>query len=382
MSNALKDSQARSRRSKFIVIGSIVLVLVLAAVGTTVGVLLTRNKDDNSKSSSSGGSKGDKGSDDPKEIEADPALHNVLYGMAYTPHNALLDFGCANTLESVIRDVKLISQLTTRVRLYGADCNQSSQVLDAIQQTGVDLKVYLGIYTLPDDDHEAYHRQKEYVQEALEMFGSEHVLGITVGNEFMLNYVTGLGGLDANAAIAKPGSDILVTDILETRQMLVDMGMTDIEIGNSDAGSFFSNDVLAVVDYGLSNVHAWFANTTEAAAADWVFQFFEENNLVTAAALPNNPKMYIAETGWPTGAKDEGSATNGFATADLAGLQTFLDTFVCRANELGYGYFYFEMFDEMWKDEKYGGVEGYWGLFNGDRTLKDITFPTCGASSE
>jgi len=23
-----------------------------------------------------------------------------------------------------------------------------------------------------------------------------------------------------------------------------------------------------------------------------------------------------------------------------------------------------QLFDEQWKDEKYGGVEGYWGLFN------------------
>jgi hypothetical protein len=24
------------------------------------------------------------------------------------------------------------------------------------------------------------------------------------------------------------------------------------------------------------------------------------------------------------------------------------------------------MFDEEWKDVKYGGVEGHWGLFNGE----------------
>ncbi len=50
----------------------------------------------------------------------------------------------------------------------------------------------------------------------------------------------------------------------------------------------------------MSNVHAWFANRTADAAADWVFKFFDETNVVPASQLPNKPKMFIAETGWPT----------------------------------------------------------------------------------
>jgi len=50
----------------------------------------------------------------------------------------------------------------------------------------------------------------------------------------------------------------------------------------------------------MSNVHAWFANTTAEEAAPWVFKFFDETNVQPASQLPNKPKMYIAETGWPT----------------------------------------------------------------------------------
>jgi len=57
-------------------------------------------------------------------------------------------------------------------------------------------------------------------------------------------------------------------------------------------------------------------------------------------------------------------ATNGPGVASVGGLQTFLDTFVCEANAAGTGYFFFEFSDEEWKLIKYGGVEGYWGLFN------------------
>jgi len=40
-----------------------------------------------------------------------------------------------------------------------------------------------------------------------------------------------------------------------------------------------------------------------------------------------------------------------------------LDTFVCQANTNGTEYFFFEFFDEPWKDKQFGGVEGWWYVF-------------------
>ncbi|KAL1737987.1 hypothetical protein HDZ31DRAFT_78720, partial [Schizophyllum fasciatum] len=57
----------------------------------------------------------------------------------------------------------------------------------------------------------------------------------------------------------------------------------------------------------------------------------------------------------------------------------FLDDFVCQANANNTGYFFFEFFDEEWKDKTYGGVEGWWGLFTKDRKLKNLTIPDCAA---
>ena len=50
---------------------------------------------------------------------------------------------CGDTIQGVVKDIQLISQLTTRIRLYGADCNQSALVLDAIQRTQTNLSVYV-----------------------------------------------------------------------------------------------------------------------------------------------------------------------------------------------------------------------------------------------
>lgn len=375
--------EKKSNKKKWIIIGSIVAVLVLAAVGTVVGILVSKNNSKEESSSSSGSkstTKGGSGGTGNSTFKKDPALRQAFYGMAYTPEGALIEFGCTNTLENTMRDIELISQLTKRVRLYGADCNQTAQVLEAIEQTGVDLEVFAAIYSVADDDHVAYRRQRDLIRDAIQTYGADHIAGITVGNEFMLNWVTRHNLTDVTGPIAAQGAAILVADIADTRAMLASLNLDkDIPVGNSDAGSFFAPEVMAAMDYGLSNVHAWFANTTAEGAAPWVFDFFQQSNVDAAALLPNNPRMYIAETGWPTKSSDLANARNGPMGSDASepNLQVFMDNFVCQANDMGVGYFFFEMFDEEWKDIKFGGVEGWWGLFNKDRTMKDVVIPDC-----
>jgi glucan 1,3-beta-glucosidase len=71
-------------------------------------------------------------------------------------------------------------------------------------------------------------------------------------------------------------------------------------------------------------------------------------------------QIYIAETGWPTGANETEFTTYQAAIAGVPELNTFLADYVCQANQnITSGgqfssYFYFEAFDESWK-EIYGG---------------------------
>lgn len=377
----MANPESATRRRKWIIIGSVIGLVALIAIGVGVGVGVSRSNSNNSGSSSTSGNSAssDGGTtqtdpNDPSTFVRDSRLHQSFWGMAYTPEGSQLP-NCTNSLENVIKDIQLISQLTSRIRLYGADCNQSALVLEAIKQTKTNVSVYLGIYDVPED-RTAYTRQRDIVKQALQTYGTDHVLGITVGNEFMLNYLNDHGATDPNSAVGNQGAEILLSDIADTRSMLSGMGIS-LPVGNSDAGSYFNTKVLEASDYGMANVHAWFANTTAQAAAGWVAQFFEETNVQPAAALPNHPKMYIAETGWPTQSSDEGNKNNGASDASEANLQVFLDTFVCQANQNGTGYFYFEFFDEPWKDAQFGGVEGWWGLFHSNRTLKNIEIPNC-----
>ncbi|KAH8117942.1 glycoside hydrolase family 17 protein [Phellopilus nigrolimitatus] len=313
---------------------------------------------------------------DPSTFVKNSALKQSFYGMAYTPEGSQLP-ECGNSLADVITDIQLMSQLTTRIRIYGADCNQSALVLEAIKQTKVNMTVYLGNYNVPTDGGAAYVRQRDEIKAALQTYGTDHVSGITVGNEFMLNYLTDAGATDPNSAIGNTGAQLLIVNITDTRSMLKDLNI-DLPVGTSDAGSFFNNEVLAAVDYGMANVHPWFANTSIDDAAAWTASFFSETDVAQAAQVSNNPKMYIAETGWPTKSSSAADATDGVSAASIPNLQTFLNDFVCQANTNGTGYFFFEYFDEPWKDAEFGGVEGWWGLFNSNRTLKDgITIPDC-----
>lgn len=125
------------------VIGGIITVLSLVAIGVGVGISNTGNNSSPLSSSSNGPDQPD--SNDPSSFVVDKRLHRSLYGLAYTPEGSLLP-DCGNSLEEVIKDVQvglffdrqviiiftmlqLMSQLTTRVRLYGADCNQSALVV-------------------------------------------------------------------------------------------------------------------------------------------------------------------------------------------------------------------------------------------------------------
>ncbi|EKM58510.1 glycoside hydrolase family 17 protein [Phanerochaete carnosa HHB-10118-sp] len=388
----LEKQQTGKSKSKWILIASLVGLAGLVVAGIVIGVVVSRNHKSSSSSSSSlstGTSTNSSGTpagptgvvnqtdpNDPSTFVKDPNLKQSFYGIAYTPANSQLP-NCGNSLSEVIEDIQLLSQLTSRIRLYGADCNQSALVLEAIKQTKVNMTVWLANYNVPTDGGTAYERQRGEIQAALQTYGTDHVGGVTVGNEFILDFLSANGGGDSpNGAVGNAGAQLLIPNITDTRNMLASMNI-NLPVGTADAGSYFNNEVLEAVDYGMSNVHPWFANVSIDQAAGWTWDFFQTENVEVAQSLTNKPNMYIAETGWPTNSTDAGNESNGPSNASVANLQYFLDTFVCASNTNGTEYFFFEYFDEVWKLIEFGGVEGYWGLFYANKTLKPVTIPDC-----
>ena len=157
---------------------------------------------------------------------------------------------CNQTLTNTIIDIQLLSQITTRIRLYSSDCNQTALVLEAIKQTKTNVKVFPAIY-LVDGDDAGYQRQKAALQLSLQTYGANNILGITVGNEFMLDYLTAHSAKTANGTDGLAASALLKAKITDIRQMLKTMNI-NLPVGTSDAGAFFNTDLLGAVDFGCA----------------------------------------------------------------------------------------------------------------------------------
>lgn len=160
-----------------------------------------------------------------------------------------------------------------------------------------------------------------------------------------------------------------------------------IPVGTADAGSMITTSLSEGSDYVMANVHPWFGGVPVDDAAGWVYSYTANQEPSSVLQASNHPELFIAETGWPTGANATQFETYQAAVAGVPELNTFLSNYVCEANQnVSAGgdaaefskYFFFEAFDEPWKDALYGGVESHWGLFNSDKTLKNgLQIPNC-----
>ena len=141
------------------------------------------------------------------------------------------------------------------------------------------------------------------------------------------------GATDPNSDIGNTGAQMLLTNITDTRSAVAALNLDKtLPIGTADAGSYFNTELLENVDFGMSNIHAWFANVSIDQAAGWTNEFFQENNVQLAQSLTNQPTMYIAETGWPTASDNATTESNGPSMANTTNLQIFLDSYVCQVS--------------------------------------------------
>ncbi|KAK4686138.1 hypothetical protein P7C73_g3992, partial [Tremellales sp. Uapishka_1] len=412
--DGLVRDQAKRKTKRGWTIAAIVLGIA-AVVGIIVGVVVSQvHGKGASHSANSNSVKSNStvlNSNDPSNFTLDDRLHQSFYGFAYTPNLAQVPW-CGVTQANVTRDIQLLSQLTTRLRLYGANCNQTAMVLQGIQDTKVNMTVWIAICEdFPslyfawtaidasldvDTNDTAYDEQLSAIQNAIKTYGTDHISGITVGNEYILNTA---GSEDMTSSTFATAVETITSKIATVNSTIQAMNLDKVlPIGTSDAGSILTKTLAEGIDYFMANVHPWFGTVTIDDAAAWTYNFFQEFDVEVAATASNKPQAYIAETGWPTQSMNATEGNDGTPSpggdASVANLQSksrdqvmcsgtklipepaFLDTFICQSNTNGTEYFYFEAFDEPWKEE-YGGVEPYWGLFDSDRNLKNVTIPSC-----
>ncbi|KAJ2958372.1 hypothetical protein NQZ79_g6051 [Umbelopsis isabellina] len=114
-------------------------------------------------------------------IQDNPSYTRSFWGIDYTPRGAQMDLGCTVTQNDVIEDLKILYQLTPRIRLYGMDCNQANLVLNGMNALGIDMGVIMTIWV--DDNSTTYQRQYDEFWKTTQQFGYDRLIGVSVGNE-------------------------------------------------------------------------------------------------------------------------------------------------------------------------------------------------------
>ncbi|KAK3847219.1 MAG: glycoside hydrolase family 17 protein [Linnemannia gamsii] len=291
------------------------------------------------------------------QFTPDPQLRKAFYGVDYNPKNAMMPW-CGATLQPVINDMILISQITNRVRLYGMDCNQADLTFQAINALGLNSTMQVVLTIWVDQNQTTYQRQHDTLFRVLDTYGTGMVNGISVGNEVLFRKDRTLTEL----------GDLMKAVKAEIKSRYG----ASIPIFSSDVGGEMTASLAAVSDMLQGNIHPYFSGTPAAEAANWTMT--EYANKITNNPTPLGMKGVISEVGWPS-APASAVYLKG-SIPGLANMQTVVDTFVCQANAAGIPYYWFEFKDEPWKINPEVPVEPYWGIFDEFGKLK-IKIPDC-----
>lgn len=169
-------------------------ILVLIIIGVLAGIipLLVNNHyldflfgDDDSSSNDTGGHNITTNTSMPSKnythYEKDSRLSRSFWGMDYTPTGVQLEYGCGVTQDDVIEDLKLLHQLTPRLRLYGLDCDQGYFVMNGMNLMNIDMGVIMTIWV--NGNTTTYERQYNAFWKLLDKFGADRITGVSIGNE-------------------------------------------------------------------------------------------------------------------------------------------------------------------------------------------------------
>ncbi|KAK2754381.1 hypothetical protein FQN54_007025 [Arachnomyces sp. PD_36] len=384
------DRQTHGNKKMMWIVGLIIgVVIVAAVVGGVVGGVL--NNGDDGSSGGSGQSaeddedaNGDLGKDSSEiqDLMGNENLHKVFPGMDYTPWGTQypLCHKYPPSQNNVTRDIAVLSKLTNNVRLYGTDCNQTEMVLHAIDRLELtDMKLWLGVWL--DTNTTTNRRQIDQLYKVLDDTEDKSIFnGAIIGNEAL--YRAG-----PNIATAQQN---LIKYMDEVRDEFKKKDI-DMPIATSDLGDNWNPTLAAKADIVMANVHPFFAGVKVDKAAAWTLNFWEEHNVILTEGT--DKKNIISEVGWPSGGGNNCGTeeacpndTDG-SVAGVDELNKFMEDWVCDNLEKGTEYFWFEAFDEPWKEsfnepEKGFEWEDKWGLMDPGRNLKPgLKIPDCGGKT-
>ncbi|CCH42701.1 hypothetical protein BN7_2245 [Wickerhamomyces ciferrii] len=287
------------------------------------------------------------------------ALKNVFYGIDYAPRNVIYPI-CGATLHEVMLDVAQLSQVTSRLRTYGTQCNQAKFILDSIKTLNLNVSLAMGVWIGPNDD--INQLQVEDMKSLLRQYPRKYFDAVFIGNEVLFR--------------EEQSPEKLIEYIHNAKSFIKNELKWDLPVGTSELGPRSDFNVIAASDIYGSNSHPFFTGKTVQLATKWVFDFVKYQIEPMKDNIKSKAQVIISEIGWPYhGGKYKK------AVAGKRHMQYFLNSWICEAKAKAYPWYFFEAYDEPWKQiyhSQNSKWETEWGLFTADRKLKEgITFPTC-----
>lgn len=268
-----------------------------------------------------------------------PTLRGVAYGAFRDGQSPVGDYPSKREIRE---DLKLLGGFTRRIRTYSV--NETQELIPKLARRAK-LECFVGAHVGTDPDANA--REIEAVIRIGRRAGPA---AIVVGNEVFYH-----GGVSVSQ----------LTDLVRRVRSDEKIGRKGIPIGYSAAHDTVLDppdgfdELMAELDFLMVNLHPYWAGVPVEDAAEWTWAAWLEIAQVRYPGL----KVIIGETGWPTAGRR--------AEANPENQRRFLEDFVRLAKERNVPYFWFEAFDERWKQDASGVVEeAHWGLFSSDRNMK------------
>lgn len=176
--------------------------------------------------------------------------------------------------------------------------------------------------------------------------------------------------------------DQLVDHLRDVRNRLDAAGLSHVPVttaepygqwANAQPGGLFHRDangdlkhaeVFQNIDLLFANFYPFHEGTDVAVAGQKLADMYQEAAAAVNSVVPGMPVL-VGETGWPS----DGDM-NGQALPSVKNEEAYLRQVLEWSQEGGVQVFWFEAFDENWKDAGYAGVERHWGLHYADGRAK------------
>ncbi len=261
-----------------------------------------------------------------------------LKGVCYGPFrdNENPDMGILPFLDELNPDIGFIPKVARAIRTYG--CTNTLGNIPALCEK-IAIDCYPGAWL---GKYKAENREEieSFIQIANQNLNC--VKALIVGNEVLLREdMTGEELIFYIRELKKTGVPVTTADIW--RVWLMHPELAD------------------EVDFLMVHIHPYWEGISIGDAANYVIQRWN----AMKKRFPGK-RIVIGETGWPSEGK-----TIGKAIASPENQARFFKEFTQLAEKERIEYFYFELFDELWKDKFEGKAGAHWGIYNSDGSLKD-----------